>query len=125
MYIQTAKRIAVFFTLCVVLVLSGCETEPSEQIAISVTPNHVTLRPGQSREFTASGWQDYTWSISDREIGVLSTSKGNSTVYTAVGGGTNAVQILTVTASGTRTNATSGTANTISSGAARALITHR
>ncbi len=75
---------------------SGCETEPSEQISVSISPNTAQLRLGESQEFVASGWEDYTWSLGTPGIGVLSTKKGNSTIYTAVTG-TNDVQTLTLT----------------------------
>ena len=98
--------------LCLLLLLlgSGCETEPSEQVAVSITPNSAQLKRGQSQEFSASGWEDYTWSLSNPGIGVLSSKKGNSTVYTAVAG-SNDVQILSLSVSvrsGTTTNLLTG-----------------
>ena len=115
------------------LLTAGCETESSDQIAIAIYPNNATLSKGQSREFTASGWRDYTWSLSDTSIGVLSTTKGDSTTYTAVKGSssadTNLTQILTLsisladesTSTGTSTSATPVIVETIS---AQALILH-
>ena len=127
MYAVILKRITLSFTLlALMLVFSGCETESSEQIALSITPNTVTLRAGQSQEFVASGFEDYTWSLSDADIGVLSTRKGNSTIYTALRSATNHTQTLTVTVnvpeSGTGSVMSPGTTNRVS---ARALITHR
>jgi hypothetical protein len=108
--------------------LGGCETESSDQIAISISPNNVTLKKGESQTFTASGWQDYTWSLTNDDIGVLSNNKGDSTVYTAVTGpsSTNAtlsqILILSVNVSagdsGSTTNLVSGDRVT-----AQALIT--
>jgi hypothetical protein len=72
---------------------SGCETEPSSQIALGISPNTVTLRVGESQEFVASGFQDYTWEIvttGDDPPGVLSTKKGDRTVFTAGPGGEGA-----------------------------------
>ena len=123
------------FPLAAACLLSGCDAEPSGQIAISVTPNNVSLTKGQSQEFTASGWQDYTWELSETSIGVLSTKKGDSTVYTAVAapaGGTNEteVQVLTVSvnvsSAATTTTSTSGVPVTAQSVVtAEALILHR
>jgi hypothetical protein len=114
----------------VAVALSGCETESSDQIAISISPNNVTMKKGESREFTASGWRDYTWSLSEPSIGVLSTTKGDSTVYTAVAGPTSTneaslSQILVLTVDVATDGVTSGT-NIVSSGSvsAQALITH-
>jgi hypothetical protein len=112
--------------IAALLLLAGCETERSEQVAVGITPNNVNIKNGESREFTASGWQDYTWSLSNERIGVLSTRKGNATVYTAVAAKTNDIQVLTVTVNvlrGSSTNAPLG----ILSGEpirAEALITH-
>ncbi len=113
--------------------VAGCETESSSQISISISPNHATLKKGESREFTASGWSDYTWSLSDSKIGVLSNHKGDTTTYTAVvsPSGTNdnatQMQVLTLsvnvpaetTATGTNQIATTRLVS------AEALITHR
>jgi len=70
----------------IAVTLAGCETESSEQTALTISPNNVTLRVGESQEFVASGFRDYTWEIvSDLEPkpGVLSTTKGDRTVFTA------------------------------------------
>jgi hypothetical protein len=115
------------------LLTAGCETESSDQIAVAIYPNNATLSKGQSREFTASGWRDYSWSLSDPSIGVLSTTKGDSTTYTAVKGSssedTNLTQILTLSISlpvesadtGTSTNTIPGTVDNVT---AQALILH-
>lgn len=126
------KTVLRIMTAVAVLVLvAGCETESSDQIAISITPNNATIRKGESREFTASGWQDYTWSLSDSTIGVLSATKGDSTTYTAVKGpaSTNEtlsqILVLSVNIASSdvtpSTNATPGTAEKVT---AQALITH-
>ncbi len=68
--------------------LSGCETESSDQIAVSISPNNVTMKKGESQTFTASGWQDYTWSFED-DYGVLSNTKGDTTTLTVIKGNTS------------------------------------
>ena len=123
MYTTLLKSMSWFCLVIALFALLGCETESSEQIAISITPNTATLSPGESQEFVASGWQDYTWSIreTDRERGVLSTSKGDRTVYTAVSG-TNDIVVLTLEANVRTTNTTSSGGSRVS---AEALITHQ
>ena len=115
------KSMSWFCLVIALFALLGCETESSEQIAISITPNTATLRLGESQEFTASGWQDYTWSISPSDRGVLSTRKGDRTVYTAVSG-TNDIVVLTLEANVRTTNTTAGGGSRVR---AEALITHQ
>ena len=127
------KKAATFF-LCFVMLLPllglvGCETESSSQAAITITPNSATLGVGGSQEFVASGWTDYTWSLSDTTAGVLSTTTGDTTTYTAVAAlSSNSVQVLTcsggttTTSTGTGTNVTT---TTTTGPSATALIQHQ
>ncbi len=114
-------------TVCLlplILSITGCETESSSQISIKVTPNNVTLGIGGAQEFVASGWQDYSWSLSDNSAGVLSTTKGDSTIYTAVAAlSSNSTQTLTVSVDVTTTG--SSTNATTQSVTARAIIKHQ
>ena len=103
-----------------VFALVGCETDPSDEIAVTITPNHADLKVGQSQTFVAKGFQNYSWTLSKPEIGVLSSTKGDSTVYTAVISASNEVQVLTVTA----TDATSVVSNKTITASAEALITN-
>lgn len=96
--------------LCVVVLIlfagSGCETERSDQIGLAISPNNVELKAGESQEFTASGWQDYTWEIAEptgENVGVLSTTKGDRTIYTAISEGPQTV-VLRVKAIRTSTS---------------------
>ena len=136
MHANTHSIMVAACALLTLALLAGCETEPSEQMAITITPNNVTLRPGESQEFTATGLQDYTWEIRDSDgkatstdrIAVLSTKKGNSTIYTAVSG-TNMTRVLRVSAnvrSGTQTTDPPATETERTSVVfAEAIITHR
>ena len=105
------------------IAMVGCETESSDQIAISVTPSSVSLRKGESQTFTASGWNNYSWEISDTDAGTLSTKRGNSTTYTAVTSlsSSNSVQVLTVSAEVSASGTSNGAPTTVT---AEALITH-
>jgi hypothetical protein len=90
------------------IAISGCEVDSTDQASISVSPNYATIKEGQSITFTASGWTDYHWNLSDTSIGVLSSSVGSSVIYTAVkdSATTQTLQVSSVT----------GTAGTNSSG---------
>lgn len=113
------------------LLTVGCETESSEQIYITVAPNHVTLLEGESYEFQAAGWVDYTWELSNPSIGVLSNNKGDRTVYTAlkspVSEDETLTQVLIVSVNMAASGGSSGT-NTVpglnENVSAQALITH-
>lgn len=126
------KTLFTMLLAAVAVALAGCETESSDQIAVSISPNNATMAKGESRTFSASGWRDYTWSLTDTTIGVLSTTKGDSTIYTAVKGPTSTnepslsqILILTVNIpsndTGSTTNTVPGTGGTVTS---QALITH-
>ena len=64
----------------VCVLLAGCEAEPADKAQITITPASATLAYGESVEFTATGWRDYTWSLQDASLGTLSRTKGDSTV---------------------------------------------
>lgn len=119
------KRLSILLfgiTLLVPLIgMVGCETESSDQIAITISPSSVSLAQGQSQVFTAAGWQDYTWVLADSSAGTLSTKKGPTTIYTAVASlSSNTTQILTVSGN-VSSSTTTGTTSTVT---AEALITH-
>jgi hypothetical protein len=121
------KKLALLlFSISIILPLvgmMGCETDPSDQISITITPNTASLAQGASQEFVASGWTGYFWSLSNSSAGVLSTTTGDRTTYTAVTSLTsNTTQVLTVTVNtGSTTTTTNGTTSTAT---AEALITH-
>lgn len=81
-------RVSVVLISCICVVwLLGCETENSEQSSITVSPSFSKIDQGESLVLRASGWTDYTWSLSNPSIGVLSATKGDQTTYTAVQAG--------------------------------------
>ena len=100
--------------------LTGCDTESADQVTITVTPNNARIKVGDSLTFTAHGFRDYNWSLSEPKIGVLSVNRGDSTVYTAVQPASNIVQVLTVTS----TAVSSVISNQTVTVSAEALITH-
>ena len=91
---------------------SGCES--ADSYSISVSPNYAKLKGGQSVTLTASGWDNYTWSI-DGSAAHLSATTGKSVVVTAESGtGSNAVVNVVATAVGSGSSSGSGT-NSVSS----------
>lgn len=103
---------------------SGCES--ADSYAISVKPGDATVTSAApSVALTASGWSDYQWSLSDTSLGYLSSSKGQSVVYTARSGTfAGGRQTVTVVAVG---SGTSGSATNSAAGGytAQAIVTHR
>ena len=94
------------------LFASGCEDANS--YSISVSPNYAKIKPGQSVTLTASGWDNYTWSI-DGSAAHRSATTGKSVVVTAESGtGSNAVVNVVATAVGSGSSSGSGT-NSVSS----------
>lgn len=118
------------FSTAIAFLLTGCETESSDQIAISISPSSVTLAKGESQEFVASGWRDYTWHISQPSIGMLSTKKGDRTTYTAISGPVSTndtftqVLSLTINVPDDSSYASNAVPNASSSVSAEAIIFH-
>ena len=106
---------------------AGCESAEANDIVIS--PTHAKVSVGQSVSLSASGWDNFRWSLSNGDIGVLSRTVGKSVVYTAISS-TASVQRITATAIGsgavntfspTSTNSTSSLVGY----SASAVITHK
>lgn len=92
-----------------VIVFVGCETE-SADAPVHINPAAATVLKGESVTFTASGGYDYKWSLSNNEIGHLSTSTGKSTVYTSLSDTDNQQTLtLTSTIDGTSTGTSTNT----------------
>lgn len=63
--------------------ITGCESADGEAVEISASKRDFSVR-GESATLTASGWNDYRWSLSDTSIGRLSRETGASVTYTAI-----------------------------------------
>lgn len=91
-------------SLCLALfaIPTGCETESVDK-RVRVVPDSVTIRRGQSIEFTATGGFDYDWDLSNESRGTLSARTGARTVYTSLfspdSNDTDVVQVLSVVSS--------------------------
>lgn len=68
---------------CFGLLQTGCEVDSAGKVDVQITPQYAEVRRGQSIELTASGWDDYEWAMSNRQLGHLSKKFGHTVVYTA------------------------------------------
>ena len=105
----------------------GCESAESNDIVI--TPGHATVSKGGSVALSASGWDNFRWTLSNGDIGVLSATVGRSVVYTSTSAG-EATQRVTATAIGSGATASSSSHSTNSTAnvvgySASAVILHQ
>ena len=84
-------------TAIAALVFSGCETESAGSASISINPGYARIMAGQSVTLSASGGNDYRWSLSNGSYGTLSANRGSSVVYTARKNGVTQVVTLNST----------------------------
>ena len=95
--------------------VAGCES--GDSYSISVSPNYAKIKPGQSVTLTASGWSNYSWSLSSESGAHLSATTGKSVVFYAEStAGSNTVYNVTATAVGSGSVSGSGTNSTSSAG---------
>lgn len=77
-----------FLALAVVF-MNGCEVDSASE-TIYITPDVVTVKKGQSVQFTASGGYEYTWKLegsssnSATVLGILSSTRGSTVTYTSL-----------------------------------------
>ena len=92
------------------VLVAGCES--GDSYSISVSPNYAKVKPGASVTLNASGWSNYSWSLSSESGAHLSATTGKSVVFHAEAGASNAVYSVTVAAigSGSSTNSAGYTA---------------
>lgn len=106
------------------VLLCSCDSEPVSS-SVEISPSSASIRQGQSILFTAMGGYDYRWSLSNNNLGVLSTGVGETTTYTSVAdtGGTNTTQVLTLVSTIEGAHGGDGT-NAAYQATAEAFITH-
>lgn len=118
---------AILSAVTLVMLITGCETEPVGTTQVKVSPESVTISEGQAIEFTARDGFEYQWSLTagKEQWGTLSTRQGARTVYTSMytppSAATDITQILTVTS----VIRGAGGTNTAAGVTAQAYITHR
>ncbi len=98
--------------------LVGCESADGH--VIDVTPSTATLSASSPTvRLTASGWDDFSWTLSDTGIGTLSSHNGRSVVYRATsfssGESSSLTQTINVVAVGTSTSSSSTNTTSTSS----------
>ena len=104
---------------------AGCESAESNDVVIR--PGHAEVSKGGQVGLTAVGWDNFRWSLSDNNLGVLSATVGRSVVYTAVSSASG-VQRVTATAIGAGVSGSSSTNSVKTSSvgfSATAVITHK
>ena len=89
-------------------IAAGCESAEANDVTIS--PGHAEVSKGGSVGLSASGWDNFRWSLSDDSLGWLSATVGRDVVYTATAEG-EATQRVTATAIGSGVSS-SGSAST-------------
>ena len=77
------------------VIAGGCESEKGYDSEIAISPVACKLNVNQSKVFTATGGENFRWSLKDPALGSLSSTAGSSVIYTATSLSGN--QILTVT----------------------------
>lgn len=101
--------LAIFFTF-ISIVMIGCESADGYSIDVNVSSYHV--EKGESVAISASGWSDFSWSISNPSIGSLDKYTGSRVVYTSRAA--SGTQVVTVVARGTSATATTNSTNNAS-----------
>lgn len=76
------------------IAFSGCETESAGSASVSINPGYARITSGQSVTLSASGGNDYRWSLSNGSYGTLNATRGSSVVYTARKNGVTQVVTL-------------------------------
>ena len=113
---------AVLLLPAMLFLVSGCDEIKPAAEGPSISPSSGTINKGQSITFTASDGFEYSWSIGNRDIGILSNDKGQTTTYTSLTDpASETVQTLTLRSRIIGSQGTNGTAYSTS---AEAYIRH-
>lgn len=114
--------LALFLAL---LCSGGCEVKSAAKVDVSVTPARAELRRGESVDLTASGWEDFRWTLSNNNIGTLSATVGRTVVYTSTRSGSTVAEGETLEQVVTAIGITQGgTTNAVPGLAATSRIRH-
>ena len=100
--IQTLISIVVVSVVCLSPCLFFSGYESADSYTINVSPAYSDVSSvNQSVRLTATGWSDYTWALSNTDIGYLTSTHGESVTYVA-----KEIPISTSTTSTTVSNST-------------------
>jgi hypothetical protein len=100
--------------LLIACVLAGCDTDSANN-PVDITPNGVTMKMGESQEFTASGGYTYQWELDDESIGALSPRTGDKVVYTVTSYQADRTQKIKVTSTIPESSSTAPSSTSTSS----------
>lgn len=79
--------------MLMVVMLSGCES--ADGYSIEVNASSYSVGNGGTVYLSASGWDDYTWSLNDNSLGYLNKLNGSSVIYTSrAASGTQKITIV-------------------------------
>ncbi len=114
MKINTLLAVSICAAIASAALFCGCETESADAAGVTVSPGYSRLYGrGRSVTLTASGWDNFSWDCQPSGIGVLSSRKGKSVVYTATASG-----IATITATPITGGDSTNSSTSVSSGTA-------
>ena len=77
------------------VIAGGCESEKDYESEIAISPVACKIKVNESKVFTATGGENFQWSLKDPALGSISSTAGSTVIYTATSLTGN--QILTVT----------------------------
>ena len=93
------------------IMMAGCEAADGYSIEVNVSSYSVS--DGGRVYLSATGWDDYTWALSDSSLGSLSKLNGPDVVYSSRS--SSGTQNITVTARGSGASVSTTTSSTTSS----------
>lgn len=67
----------------IIVIYTGCETRSATE-SVQISPDSITIREGESVQFTAQGGYEYEWSLEHEGWGYLSNRRGNTTTYRSI-----------------------------------------
>lgn len=106
----TAGLVAISTAIAGALLWCGCDTDSASE-GISIAPESIVVKPGQTVTFKASGGYEYSWKLNPNDgSGTLNTSKGESVIYTCMSTNIGSMPkqvIVTSTIAGTSEGGTS------------------
>ncbi len=123
-----AFAVAVAIPLISLIFISGCES--ADDYKIDVTPPYTDVHTlNQSVTLYATGWSDYLWELSNKRIGYLSATHGESVTYVvkelpAGTAGTNFYQTITVSARNAVVSSVTSTSTVSSAYSAKSIVRH-
>ncbi len=94
MTISIRKSLCAISALALIIA-GGCESEKDYDSEITISPVTCKLSVNQSKVFTATGGENFRWTLKDPALGSLSSTAGSTVIYTATS--LAGSQILTVT----------------------------